>query len=127
MGDRGMGGRSGQEDSALEFTGPSCELRQDTGWCRLDVGVKDPAPSDVNSRAAPPSPAARTPRRAPPALGLAQRKRASPRGEAGTSGFLCVSDSDRRVPAVLGLGWEGLGAGGEGDDRGRDGWMASLT
>ena len=28
-----------------------------------------------------------------------QRKRASPRGEAGTSGFLCVSDSDRRVPA----------------------------
>ena len=26
-------------------------------------------------------------------LGLAQRKRASPRGEAGTSGFLCVSDS----------------------------------
>ena len=26
---------------------------------------------------------------------LAQRKRASPRGEAGTSGFLCVSDSDR--------------------------------
>ena len=27
-------------------------------------------------------------------LGLAQRKRASPRGEAGTSGFLCVSDCD---------------------------------
>ena len=23
--------------------------------------------------------------------------------------------------------WEGLGAGGEGDDRGRDGWMASRT
>ena len=23
--------------------------------------------------------------------------------------------------------WEGLGAGGEGDDRGRNGWMASLT
>ena len=23
--------------------------------------------------------------------------------------------------------WEGLGAGGEGDDGGRDGWMASLT
>ena len=23
--------------------------------------------------------------------------------------------------------WEGLGAGGEGDDRGSDGWMASLT
>ena len=35
-------------------------------------------------------------------LGLAQRKRASPRGEAGTSGFLCVSDSDHRVPAELG-------------------------
>ena len=35
-------------------------------------------------------------------LGLAQRKRASPRGEAGTSGFLCVSDSDLRVPAELG-------------------------
>ena len=27
-------------------------------------------------------------------LGLAQRKRASPQGQAGTSGFLCVSDSD---------------------------------
>ena len=25
------------------------------------------------------------------------------------------------------LSWEGLGAGGEGDDRGWDGWMASLT
>ena len=36
------------------------------------------------------------------ALGLAQRKRASARGEAGTSGFLSVSDSDRRVPAELG-------------------------
>ena len=36
------------------------------------------------------------------ALGLAQRKRASPRGEARTSGFLSVSDSDRRVPAELG-------------------------
>ena len=35
-------------------------------------------------------------------LGLAQRKRASPRGEEGTSGFLSVSDSDRRVPAELG-------------------------
>ena len=35
-------------------------------------------------------------------LGLAQRKRASPRGEAGTSGFPCVSDSERRVPAELG-------------------------
>ena len=28
---------------------------------------------------------------------------------------------------MLGGCWEGLGAGGEGDDRGRDGWMASLT
>ena len=35
-------------------------------------------------------------------LGLAQRKGASPRGEAGTSGFLSVSHSDRRVPAELG-------------------------
>ena len=35
-------------------------------------------------------------------LGLAQRKRASPRGEAGTSGFLSVSECDRRVPAELG-------------------------
>ena len=35
-------------------------------------------------------------------LGLAQQKRASPRGEAGTSGFVSVSDSDRRVPAELG-------------------------
>ena len=34
-------------------------------------------------------------------LGLAQRKRASPRGEAGTSGFLSVSDSDRTVPVVF--------------------------
>ena len=35
-------------------------------------------------------------------LGLAQRKRASPRGEAGTSGFLCVSDSDlvKNPPAM---------------------------
>ena len=35
-------------------------------------------------------------------LGLAQWKRASSRGEAGTSGFLSFSDSDRRVPAELG-------------------------
>ena len=35
-------------------------------------------------------------------LGLAQRKRASPRGEAGTSGFLSNSDSDCTVPAVFG-------------------------
>ena len=33
---------------------------------------------------------------------MAKRKRASPRGEAGTSGFLSISDSDRRVPAELG-------------------------
>ena len=32
---------------------------------------------------------------------VAQRKRASPRGEAATSGFLSVSDCDRRVPAEL--------------------------
>ena len=35
-------------------------------------------------------------------LGSAQWKRASSRGEAGTSGFLSVSDSDCTVPAVLG-------------------------
>ena len=35
-------------------------------------------------------------------LGLAQQKRSSSRGEARTSGFLSVSDSDRRVPAELG-------------------------
>ena len=34
--------------------------------------------------------------------GLAQWKRASSRVEAGTSGFLSISDSDLRVPAVLG-------------------------
>ena len=35
-------------------------------------------------------------------LGLAQWKRASSPGKARTSGFLSVSDSDRRVPAELG-------------------------
>ena len=35
-------------------------------------------------------------------LGLAQWKRASSPRKAGTSGFLSVSDSDRRVPAELG-------------------------
>ena len=35
-------------------------------------------------------------------LGLVQWKRNSSRVEAGTSGFLSVSDSDRRVPAELG-------------------------
>ena len=54
----GWEGSLGQEDSELGLTGPSC---QDIGWGRLDVGVKDPAPSDVNSLAAQPSPAARTP------------------------------------------------------------------
>ena len=34
-------------------------------------------------------------------LGLAQWKKASSRVEAGTSGFLSISDSDRRVPAEL--------------------------
>ena len=35
-------------------------------------------------------------------LGLAQQKRSSSHGEARTSGFLFVSDTDRRVPAELG-------------------------
>ena len=35
-------------------------------------------------------------------LGVFVRKRASPRGEAGTSVLLSVSDFDRRVPAELG-------------------------
>ena len=35
-------------------------------------------------------------------LGLVQWKRASSRVEAGTSGFLYISDLDRRVPAELG-------------------------
>ena len=35
-------------------------------------------------------------------LGLSQWKRGSSRGEAGTSDFLSVSDSDIRVPAELG-------------------------
>ena len=35
-------------------------------------------------------------------LGLSQWKRASSRVEAGTSGFLSSSDSDRSVPAELG-------------------------
>ena len=41
---------------------------------------------------------------------------------------------DRRIWIVINIQhwkrlwcWEGLGAGGEGDDRGWDGWMASLT
>ena len=33
----------------------------------------------------------------------------------------------RRVDSLEDWCWEGLGAGGEGDDRGWDGWMASLT
>ena len=39
------------------------------------------------------------------ALGLAQRKRASPRGEAGTSGFLSVSDYDPPTSGSL-QSWE---------------------
>ena len=35
-------------------------------------------------------------------LGLAQWKRASSRGETGTSSFVSISDSDCRVPAELG-------------------------
>ena len=35
-------------------------------------------------------------------LGLAQWKRASFRVDAGTSGFIYISDSDRTVPAELG-------------------------
>ena len=34
-------------------------------------------------------------------LGLAQRKRASPRGEAGTSGFLCALAPHERLPEIL--------------------------
>ena len=33
----------------------------------------------------------------------------------------------RRVDSLEKTDWEGLGSGGEGDDRGRDGWMASPT
>ena len=36
--------------------------------------------------------------------------------------FIWIVDSLKRLWC-----WEGLGAGGEGDDRGWDGWMASLT
>ena len=37
-------------------------------------------------------------------------------------------DTETRVLVFyLRVTWEGLGAGGEGDDRGWDGWMASLT
>ena len=39
------------------------------------------------------------------------------------SGHLMRRADSRKRPWF----WEGLGAGGEGDDRGRDGWMASLT
>ena len=41
-------------------------------------------------------------------LGLAQRKRASPRGEAGTSGFLCVSVSSSPGSRDAGLRHEHL-------------------
>ena len=73
----GWEGSLGQEDSALGLTGPSC---QDIGWGRLDVGVKDPAPSDVNSPAAQPSPAARTPGRAPPVGTAVSAAGTQPRG-----------------------------------------------
>ena len=59
-------------------------------------------------------------------LGLAQRKRASPRGEAGTSGFLCVSDSDRRVPAELAQAWK-PGSQHAGEKRGVAGLLLGRT
>ena len=50
--------------------------------------------------------------------------------------FTGRTDAEAETPIVwsphmkswlIGTGWKGLGAGGEGDDRGWDGWMASLT
>ena len=55
------------------------------------------------------------------------------------AGRRCTIWVTREVPGILGTNWlitthwkrlwcrEGLGAGGEGDDRGWDGWMVSLT
>ena len=61
-------------------------------------------------------------------LGLAQRKRASPRGEAGTSGFLCVSDSDRRVTDSLEKTLMlGKIEGGRRRGRQRMRWLGSIT
>ena len=42
----------------------------------------------------------------------------------------CITQCMTRLPTKLLMAkhiWEGLGTGGEGDDRGWDGWMASLT
>ena len=50
-----------------------------------------------------------------------------------TWGFFGRNDAKAETPVLWPLMrrvdscWEGLGAGGEGDDRGWDGWMASLT
>ena len=43
------------------------------------------------------------------------------------SGFLGVYAQQWDCWVIRQLCWEGLGAGGEGDDRGWDGWMASPT
>ena len=42
-------------------------------------------------------------------------------------GSRITADGDYSHEIKRRLYWEGLGAGGEGDDRGWDGWMASLT
>ena len=44
-------------------------------------------------------------------------------------GDMCIpmADSEELIHWKRPWCWEGLGAGGEGDDRGWDGWMASLT
>ena len=70
-------------------------------------------------------------------LGL-QGDPTSPFWRRSTLGFLwkewCWSWNSSKLPSCKELThwkrlwcWEGLGAGGEGDDRGWDGWMASLT
>ena len=48
-----------------------------------------------------------------------------PRLSTDQASVLCLVPQGLRVCHRAFL--EGLGAGGEGDDRGRDGWMASLT
>ena len=40
---------------------------------------------------------------------------------------ISTSQLDGAILRLMVWCWEGLGAGGEGDDRGWDGWMASLT
>ena len=89
--------------------GPPEALKRDSrGLSRVGGGKPSfPSPSAGNLRELPRGPlrgegscVVPGPLGAP--LGLAQRKRASPRGEAGSSGFLSVSDSNRRVPAELG-------------------------